>query len=438
MRNTRAGEITRLKRVYLAITALTWLAVALPLPIFVLFMQARGLTLSQIGLIMGLYSATIVLLELPTGGLADALGRKPVALLAHSINLFAGVLIFFAFSFWGFLAGMVLMGVSRALNSGALDAWFVDSLQEADPEIDLQPALAQAGTVTLFALGVGTLLGGLLPTLFQGLNVDGAALLSPFSTTILVSIALRLLLLPLIYFAITETGRQPATAAGWNAGVAAVPQVIGDALSLSLRSTTLLALMGAAVIGGFTLAAVETFWQPSFADLLNANSAQSWLFGLIMALSFAAGMAGNMLAIPLSKRLKRRYGMLALLARGLQSVALLIMALAATIIPAAGGFWLFYLSLGTLNSPHDTLVNREIPAARRSAMLSVQSLVSYLGAFLGSVAIGLIAEQRSIAEAWLLAALLSALSLVFYVYVAREEDEERIPTLPTAQEADVG
>lgn len=433
-----SAEITKIKRVYFAVTALTWLAVALPLPIFVLFMQARGLNLSQIGLIMGLYSATIVLLELPTGGLADALGRKPVALLAHTVNLLSGVLVFFAFSFWSFLAGMVLMGVSRALNSGTLDAWYVDSLQRADPEIDLQPALAQAGTVSLFALGLGTLLGGLLPTLFQGLLTDDAALLSPFSTTLIVSVALRLLLLPLILFTVHEADRQPVTGAGWKAGFTAVPQVVSEAWSLSLRNTILLALMGAAAVGGFALAAVETFWQPSFARLIEADSAQSWLFGLIMAISFVAGMAGNMLSISLSKRLRRRYGVLAFLARGMQSVALLIMALAAGIIPAAGGFWLFYLSLGALNSPHDTLVNGQIPATRRSAMLSVQSLAAYLGGFAGSVAIGYIAELRSLEAAWFLAALLSASSLVFYAYVARGKHEQPVPIFPTGQEADAG
>lgn len=432
------AEISRIKRVYFAIIGLTWLAVALPLPIFVLFMQARGLSLAQIGLIMGLYSVTIVLLELPTGGLADAVGRKPVALLAHTINLISGVLIFFAFSFWSFLAGMVLMGVSRALNSGTLDAWFVDSLQEADPEVDLQPALAQAGTVTLLALGLGTLLGGLLPTLFQGLPAGNAALVSPFSTTLIASVVLRLIVLPLILFTVHETDKPSPTAAGWTAGFTAVPQVVREAVSLSLRNAILLALMGAALVGGFTLSAVETFWQPSFALLIDANSAQSWLFGLIMAISFIAGMAGNLLSISLSKRLRRRHGIVALFARSVQSVALLIMALAVGIIPAAGGFWLFYLSLGTLNSPHDTLVNGEIPATRRSAMLSVQSLASYLGGFVGSVAIGFIAERRSIADAWLLAALLSASSIVFYAYVARGKAEHHVPIFPTAQEADAG
>jgi MFS family permease len=425
-------------RVYLSITALNWFAVALPLPIFVLFMQSRGLSLSQIGIVMGLYSATIVLLELPTGGLADAVGRKPVALLAHTINLVSGLFLFLAFSFWSFLAGMILMGVARALNSGALDAWFVDRLQEDDPAIDLQPPLAQAGTITLLALGLGTLAGGFLPTLFQGLPAEGTALLTPLSTTLLLSLALRLLLLILIGLSVEEPPHGPTDASGWRKGFAAVPHVIGEALTLSRHNNILPALMGATVVGGFSLAAVETFWQPRFALLLDAGSTQSWVFGLLMATSFAMGMAGNMLATPLSRRLHHRYGILAGLARGVQSLALMAMALSRQIIPAGGGFWLFYLSSGTMNSPHETLVNQEIPPARRSSMLSLQSLAFYIGSFGGSVLIGFIADRRSIGDAWLLAALLSALSLGFYVYVSREKDGQTIPLRPTSQEADAG
>ncbi len=428
--------VRTITRVYLSITGLNWFAVALPLPIFVLFMQARGLSLSQIGLVMGLYSLTIVLLELPTGGLADAVGRKPVAVLAHGINLASGLLLFLAFSFWGFLAGMILMGIARALNSGALDAWYIDSLQEADPAIDLQPPLAQAGTITLFALGLGTLAGGFLPTLFQGLPAEGTALLTPLSTTLLLSLALRVLLLFLIILTVKEPRRESAGKVGWRAGFTAVPHVVGEALTLSRQNNILLALMGATAVGGFTLAAVETFWQPQFALLLNAGSAQSWVFGLLMAVSFAMGMGGNMLATPLSRRLRNRYGILAILARGVQSLALLLMALSRQIMPASGGFWLYYLSSGTLNSPHETLVNQEIPAARRSAMLSLQSLASYVGGFLGSVIIGFLAQQRTIGQAWLLAALLSAASLVFYIYVAREKDEQTIPLRPASQKTD--
>ena len=229
-------SIQQIKRVYFAVLALNWLAVGLVLPIFVLFMQSRGINLMQLGIIMGVYSITIVLLELPTGGLADAVGRKKVALLANSINVLAGVVIFFSFSFWGFLLGMILMGVARALNSGALDAWYVDSLQTADPEIDLQPALAQAGTVTLLALGAGTLLGGALPTLFSDLPAGELALISPLSTTLLASLAIQFILLAVIATAVHELPRPRDGQTEWRSGFLAVPGIVGDALALTRQN----------------------------------------------------------------------------------------------------------------------------------------------------------------------------------------------------------
>ena len=56
-------------------------------------------SLFQIGILMGAYSLTIVLLEVPTGGLADAVGRKRVTQLAYAIGLSSGLVLIFAFSF---------------------------------------------------------------------------------------------------------------------------------------------------------------------------------------------------------------------------------------------------------------------------------------------------------------------------------------------------
>jgi MFS family permease len=413
--------LQQIKRVYFTVLALNWFAVALPLAIFFLFMQGRGINLFQLGVIMGLYSATIVLLELPTGGLADAIGRKKVALAAHSINVLANVVIFFSFSFWGFLLGMILLGIGRALNSGALDAWYVDSLQTADPDIDLQPALAQAGTVTLLALGAGTLIGGALPTVLHGLPEDGSALISPLSITLLVSLCFRLALLLVIAKAVHEPQRTEASRADWRSGFDSVPGIVGDALRLTRQNRNLPLLMGATVIGGFTLAGAETFWQPRFAELLGGGTERTWIFGLVMAISFLAGVGGNLISIPASKHLNHRYAVVAALARSVQSIGLLAMALLQPIIGFASGFWAFYLGNGLNSSPHETLVNQEIPAERRSAMLSLQSLASYIGGFLGSILLGAVAEVFTISAAWILAAVVSMVSLVLYARVTQQQ-----------------
>ena len=78
-----------LERRYYPIVFLFWFSTALPMALFILLAQARGMSVAQLGLMMAMYSATIVLLEVPTGGLADSWGRRRVALLAEVVT-FAG------------------------------------------------------------------------------------------------------------------------------------------------------------------------------------------------------------------------------------------------------------------------------------------------------------------------------------------------------------
>ena len=401
---------------YYAVTFLYWFATALPLSLAVLLAQARGLSLAQVGAALGVYSLTIVLLEVPTGGLADAVGRKRVALLALALAALYNLIFLFAFSFPALLLAMILYGVSRALSSGALDAWFVDALQAADPEADLQAALAGAETVSLAALGLGTVLGGLLPRLFAGLPAAGAAVLSPLSVPLAGALGLKLALVAVVAVLIHEP--RPAGGASWRAGFRAVPGLVRDAASQSRANPRLLLLMAASFMTGLALMGLEALWQPFFAALPaldRAAAPPTPLLGVIMAGSFLAGMGGNLLSVPLSRRLGGRYGRVAALAALLKGAALLALALSGALLPAAGFFWLVYLAGGLGLSPHATLLNDEIPAARRSAMLSVQSLAAYLGAFLGGAGLGYVADHASIALAWLLAGALTVVSLVPYL-----------------------
>jgi MFS family permease len=415
-----------IRRRYAAITFLNWFGTALPLALSVLLMQARGLSLAQIGFAMGAYSLVIVLLEVPTGGLADAVGRKRVALVAYALTALSSLGLLLAFSFPAFLGVWVLYGISRALSSGALDAWFVDALRAADPGIDLQPPLAEIETVTLLALGLGTLIGGALPRLFPALPADGAAVLTPMAVPVVAALGVRLLLLPAVALLVHEP--RPAGGASWRAGFRAVPALVRDAAALSRANGRFVLLMAASFVTGFALLGLESFWQPFFADLPGASgadgSANTVLFGVIMAGNFLVGMAGNLLAGPIGRRLGRRsaesrHALVGALSRLLQGGSMLALAASAALIPAAGLFWLVYLWAGVGVSPHAALVNDEIPAERRSAMLSVQSLAFYAGSFAGGAALGLVADRWSIGAAWAIAGALVLASLVPYLLLER-------------------
>ena len=112
--------VRSVRRRYYSITFLVWLATALPLSLSVLLAQARGIGLAEVGLALGIYSLTVVALEVPTGGLADAVGRKRVALVAFALAALYNLAFLFAFSFPTLLLAMILYGVSRALSSLSL------------------------------------------------------------------------------------------------------------------------------------------------------------------------------------------------------------------------------------------------------------------------------------------------------------------------------
>ena len=83
---------------YLILLALRWLPVGLLIPVLVLLPLERGLTVAQIGSAVAVQGIVVLLLELPTGGLADAIGRRPVLLIAGVVNL-AGLTLLASFVF---------------------------------------------------------------------------------------------------------------------------------------------------------------------------------------------------------------------------------------------------------------------------------------------------------------------------------------------------
>src|SRR3954451_25213413 len=158
------------------LTALRWLPVGLSTPITVLLAQARGLTLGEIGVLFTVHGVLVVTLELPTGGLADVLGRRPVVIAGAVLHIVSCLLFATAGSFAGFLVGITALGLGRVLDSGPAEAWYVDTVHRIDPAADVAPGLAKHGAADGGSLAVGAVVGGLLPALLGGAGATGLGL----------------------------------------------------------------------------------------------------------------------------------------------------------------------------------------------------------------------------------------------------------------------
>ena len=106
------------RRRYLILVALRWLPTGLLIPVTVLLALSRGLSLTEIGLVFSIQGLVVLALELPTGGLTDALGRRPILILASLVGLVSLGLLYIADSVALFAASMALQGVFRPSTAG--------------------------------------------------------------------------------------------------------------------------------------------------------------------------------------------------------------------------------------------------------------------------------------------------------------------------------
>lgn len=102
-------------------------ALQLIVPIFVPLLQGHGLSMAEILQTQAVFAFLIAALELPSGYLADMIGRKRVLLAGSIVAAAASYVMMHAQSFTDFLLFEALMGIAVSLTSGADIALLYDT-----------------------------------------------------------------------------------------------------------------------------------------------------------------------------------------------------------------------------------------------------------------------------------------------------------------------
>ncbi|MEV4723692.1 MFS transporter, partial [Micromonospora humida] len=270
---------------YLTLYGLRWLPTGLTIPVMILLMQERGLTLSQIGLVSTAQGLVVLALELPTGGLADALGSRVVLVTAWAVSLLSLGLFAVADSFALFFLVWALQGVYRALDSGPLDSWYVESTLAADRDADYEPGLGFSGTVAGVTIAGGALLSGGL------IALGPVGPVSALTVPVLVAAALQAVALVVLLILLVETG--PARGAGaLRASVVAAPRMVGQAVGLLRRSRVLLALVSVELFWGFGMVTFESLLPVRLADVVGDPERAAALLGPANSAAWLVSAAG--------------------------------------------------------------------------------------------------------------------------------------------------
>lgn len=403
---------------YAFLIGLLELAIAVPMPVLVLHMTGRGLDLAVIGLAFTIRAVLVVLLELPTGGLADAIGRRPIALASQLFTAASFLALLFVTGPFLALLYALLQGVGAALHSGALDAWYVDELKRLEPGVELQPHLAAVNVFQAVGMLAGTTLGGFLPRLTAGLELGFP--LSDFGIALFAGLALRLvvwlLTFSLMHEPVKPQGSDPV-------GPSAVPAILKDAFGLSRSIPQVRWLLVAAFASGLAMVSIETFWQPIAAFTFGSDASDSIPFGVLGTLSGVALLAGSLAVMKWGKAFPGGPAALAGFSTLIRGAAILLFALMTGSIGLGITFALVYFALATSNVPHDAILHDAIPSARRSSMMSVHSLVFFGGIALASGPLGWLATVQGPRMALGITGVITVASALAYVMVARYTTE---------------
>lgn len=399
-------SIHQVRNRYLILLSLRWLPVGLLVPVFVLLMQERGLTLTEIGVAFAAQGLLVLLLELPTAGLADAVGRRPVLVLAAVVNLVSMALFVVADSFALLVAVWALQGVYRALDSGPLESWFVDSTLAADPDAEYERGLSQGGTALGVAMAVGALLSGALVAL--GPVGPFTALTMP----IVVAVGLQVVGL-LAVLALLRERRTTAGSSALRESIAEAPRMIGQAMGLLRRSRVLLALLSVELFWGFGMITFEALLPVRLAEVLGDSDRAGALLGPATMVAWLAN-AGGAAATPLLTRWLGAAPAAALL-RIAQGVTVVGMALFAGPVGVLIAFVVCYVVHGASNPLHMGLVHRQVDGPYRTSVVSLNSMVAMPAGAAGGIVLGLVADRAGVSVAMLAGAVVLAIAAPLYL-----------------------
>lgn len=137
-------------------------------PVFTIIFLDFGLTIEQFAILNSIWAATIVLAEVPSGALADTIGRKKLLLTTSLLMMAEMLLLCFVplgnidIIFWAFLINRILSGLAEAMASGADEAIAYDSLVEEGDEKDWPKVLSVQMRISSFASIITMTVGAIL------------------------------------------------------------------------------------------------------------------------------------------------------------------------------------------------------------------------------------------------------------------------------------
>lgn len=410
---------------YLAANGIFALAASLIWATNTIFLiRVGGLDIFQVMLVNTAFTLSQLVCEVPTGVVADTIGRRASILFAMG-TLVVSTLLYvatpaFGWGMVGFVGASILLGVGYTFQTGAVEAWVVDALDGTGSTVPTERVFARGQ----IAFGVGMLSGSILGGLLGQIDLSWPFILRAILLVVEFGV---------VWALVFDIGfeRRPLSAATFGAETR---RILATGVRYGMKNRVVRPLFLVSGLSGLFFMFAFYAWQPYVLDLLGADYV--WILGFAQAAFSVAGIAGNSLVGRLMREGDRRRdparfcaaASVAEFAVAVSIAAVGLLAQEPGVVPASIALVLWILwggVFGTYGPVRSAYLNAHIPSTERATVLSVDALFADAGGAIGQPTLGYVSRAVSIPVAWLLGSLGLAASAPLYLVSGRAAAEER-------------
>lgn len=132
-----------------------------------IFFSSNGINPFQISIMLAVWSAYVLIFEIPSGALADRWSRRWVMTIGSIFHTLSYVVWYFADGFWGFLVGYLVRGTGGFLQSGTREALVYDHLKAINQADKYEKYTGGLWIVTTTAFLLASVFSGVLADTFS-------------------------------------------------------------------------------------------------------------------------------------------------------------------------------------------------------------------------------------------------------------------------------
>ncbi len=374
-----------------------------------IFLLDAGLSNLEAFAANAFFAAGMVLFEVPTGIVADTVGRRASYLLG-TVTLSASTLLYVVLwqieaPFWQWALASLVLGLGFTFFSGAVEAWLVDALSATGFEGELEKVFGRGQIVSGAAMLSGSVAGGFI--------AQQTSLGAPFVLRGMVLIAMFAVAFRLMH----DIGFRPDKG---GRPVAEMRKIASASIEYGWRVPAVKWLMVEALFTGGVGFYGFYALQPYLLELYGDPEAYQ-IAGLVAAIVAGSQILGG-IAAPMIRRLFRRR------TSGLFATALLAV-ISLGLIGIVDSFWavialiaVWGLAFAASMPIRQAYINGMIPSRQRATILSFDSLMTSVGGVWAQPVLGRSADVWGYAPSYLMSAGIMVLALPFLALSRRQND----------------